>query len=123
MSERFRYNEDFSWGNKRHILHGGKGAHLTTYRDKTVQEGAPELAAFVGQWVSHRWAGRKEEILICDRVTLINGMPYVIVQRRPPWTGGCVPVAHVVDALPKPCTALGFPICTAIVVYKEKAAG
>lgn len=112
-------------GQHRHYRRAANGVMESTFVDQTVAQGAPELLSVLGQWIDHVWAGRKEQIRVLDRVTVNNGVRYVRVERRYPWTGGLVSVAHVMNWLPKPkpCTALGFPICTAIVVYKEKAAG
>lgn len=118
----YSYAEEHAKGH--HSRHRSSIANrtLTVKRDLTVEEGAPQLKALVGKWHTHVWNGRrKDEIKICDRITMIADEPYVHVERKYPWTGGVIPVKSIV--IPEPM-ALGFPICTAIVVYvpKEKTA-
>lgn len=90
--------EDLSYGPKRHILPHNDPRQQRTVRTPAVSESAPELLPYMGEWFPHQWLGRREKILLRDNISLQNGIHYVLIQREFPWTGGYVPVAHVLAA-------------------------
>jgi hypothetical protein len=90
---------------------------LTVHRELTVAEAVPQLAGHVGEWITRPLLGRKDEIKICNRVTMIAGEAYVHVERKYPWTGGVIPAKSIV--IPEPMAIMLRPPM-AIVVWKEK---
>lgn len=109
------------WGNARHHSHRARYAanrELAVQHDRTVAQGAPELLPHMDKWLAYKQGGLTTAVRIKDCVRDIKGVAHVMIEREFPYTGGVVPVDSLLAQLPKP-SALGFPVCTAIVVWRE----
>lgn len=114
----YSYTEDHGGGH--HSNHRTTvNRSLTVQAIATVAEAEPKLTPWVGKWLSLQWAGRKDEVKICNRVVRLVDEDYVQVERKPPQTGGVIAARTLLASIPEPM-ALAIRPSMAIVVYQRK---